>query len=86
MQGPDDYKPPIMNGTDLPKSCCLNLPQDGVCTKNSAEVSKEGCKSALFALLSSKSTLLAGVAVAVALIQVSCLSHSIFKMANQNWD
>lgn len=70
ISGPDDYKP-IFNSTELPKSCCLDLAKDKVCTKDDA--SKDGCKSALFTLLSSKSTLLAGVAVAVGLIQVSAI-------------
>lgn len=69
--GPDDYKPIFNNTAELPKSCCLNLAADKVCTKDDASCFKKGCKSALFTLLDSQSTILAGVAVAVGLIQVS---------------
>lgn len=67
INGPSDYIP-ILNGTDLPKSCCLKLIEGKNCTK--ADASKNGCKPALLDYLNDKSTLLAGVAVAVGLIQV----------------
>lgn len=68
INGPDDFIP-ILNGPELPKSCCLTLATDKLCTK--ADASKDGCKPALFKVLDSNSTILAGVAVAVGLIQVS---------------
>lgn len=74
VNSPDDYIP-ILNGTDLPKSCCLSLPKDKTCTKTDA--SKNGCKSALLNYLSSRSTILAGVAVAVGLIQVNAFRETL---------
>lgn len=71
----EDYKP-ILNGTNLPQSCCLSLPKEKPCTKDDA--SKNGCKSALLNYLSSQSTILAGVAVAVGLIQVRKFKITIF--------
>lgn len=67
---------PILNGTDLPKSCCLNLDVSKPCTEKDA--SKNGCKPALLHYLTSQSTILAGVAVAVGLVQVRKLENFVF--------
>lgn len=58
--------------TALPKSCCLELPVEAVCTVKDA--SQDGCKQKVFDLLSSKSLIFAAVAIAVALVQVRILN------------
>lgn len=77
---PDDFYP-VLNSTDLPRSCCLSLAKDKPCTKTDA--SKIGCKSALLEYLSNQSTILAGVAVAVGLVQVRLLSLSKVSIRNK---
>lgn len=82
IKSPDDFDP-ILNGT-LPHSCCLSLANDKPCTKTDA--SKVGCKSALLEYLSSQSTILAGVAVAVGLVQVKKSSlPKVLTRNNENW-
>lgn len=97
ITGPDDYIP-VLNSTDLPRSCCLNLAKDKPCTTVNA--SKNGCKASLLTYLSSQSTILGAVALAVGIIQVcteciSCMNSflkifwfvyfiQIDKIANQN--
>lgn len=76
ITGPDDYIP-VLNSTDLPRSCCVNLAKDKPCTTTNA--STKGCKASLLTYLSSQSTILGAVALAVGIIQVcidciSCMS------------
>lgn len=73
ITSPDDFIP-VLNSTDLPRSCCLGLAKDKPCTK--IDASKDGCKPALLHYLTSQSTILAGVAVAVGLIQVRIYFNS----------
>lgn len=67
VNSPDDYKPIFNNGT-LPQSCCLILPKDKTCTK--IDASQKGCEPVLLDYLTHQSSILAGIAIAVGLIQV----------------
>ncbi|XP_055296822.1 CD63 antigen-like [Sitodiplosis mosellana] len=82
---PDDFIP-VLNSTDLPRSCCLSLAKDKPCTKTDA--SKTGCKPALLKYLSSQSTILAGVAVAVGLIQIVGLGYAccLYRAFRKNYE
>lgn len=67
--GPSDWEKVFHNAT-LPSSCCEALPV-GQTTCDMAHATPEGCMPKLLHFLESKSLILAGVGLGVALVQVS---------------
>lgn len=68
IKGPADYYNVFKNAS-LPNSCCNKFPTNSdVCTQQNAI--QEGCMPILLHFFESKSLILAGVGIGVALIQV----------------
>lgn len=80
IKGASDWKPIFINNT-VPASCCSQMPVH-VNQCSSEFASKMGCMPMLFNLLDSKSLLLGGVGIGIALIQLvgvffaCCLSRA----------
>lgn len=69
VKGPADYQPIFKNDT-LPNSCCTKFPANSnVCTQENAI--HDGCMPKLLHFLDSKSLILAGVGIGIALVQVT---------------
>jgi CD63 antigen len=69
INSPEDWRPIYTNDT-VPRSCCPVLStQDTQCTQQTA--TKAGCMPKLLSFLDSKSLILAGVGLGIALAQVS---------------
>lgn len=68
IKGPEDWEPIYKNDT-VPRACCHRMPV-GVnkCTREYA--STEGCFSKLSSYLGSKSLILAGIGIGLAIVQV----------------
>lgn len=80
ITGPEDWERVFTNNT-LPKSCCPQMPVNkDVCTKENAL--QNGCLPKLLEFLDSKSLILAGVGIGIAIIQLlgvmfaCCLSRA----------
>ncbi|XP_031627242.1 CD63 antigen-like [Contarinia nasturtii] len=86
VNSPDDFTPKVLNGSAFPRSCCLTLKIDEPCTKKDA--TQKGCKTSLLNYLSSQSTILAGVAVAVGLIQIVGLGYAccLYRAFRKNYE
>lgn len=68
IKGPADYQHVFHNST-LPNSCCTKFaPNSDECTQENAI--KDGCMPILLHFFESKSLILAGVGIGIALIQV----------------
>lgn len=68
IKGPDDYQQ-VFHDLTLPNSCCTKFaPNSNVCTQENAV--KNGCMPILVQFFQSKSLLLAGVGIGIALVQV----------------
>lgn len=68
IKGPADYES-VFHNSSLPNSCCTKFsPESNVCTQQNAI--QEGCMKILLHFFESKSLLLAGVGIGIALIQV----------------
>lgn len=85
ITGPDNYIP-VLNSTELPRSCCLNLPKEQQCTTITA--TKNGCKASLLTYLSSQSTILGAVALAVGIIQIVGLGYAccLYRAFRKNYE
>lgn len=68
INGPKDYQQ-VFHNTTLPNSCCDRFPTDSnKCTYDYAH--QDGCMPKLLHFFESKSLILAGVGIGIALIQV----------------
>lgn len=68
IKGPADYQQVFQNSS-LPNSCCTKFPPNSnVCTQQNAI--QDGCMPILLDFFNTKSLLLAGVGIGIALIQV----------------
>lgn len=68
IKGPNDWQQ-VFNNSTLPESCCSEIPTNETCTKVHAH--PKGCSDKLLSLLNENVAILAAVATAVALVQVS---------------
>lgn len=76
INGPADYYQ-VFKNYSLPNSCCTKFAQNSnVCTQQNAI--ERGCMPVLLEFFESKSLILAGVGIGIALIQVRIRFSNIF--------
>lgn len=86
IKGPADYQP-IFHNSSLPNSCCTKFPQNSnVCTQENAL--RDGCMPKLLHFLESKSLILAGVGIGIALVQLIgvCYACCLYRAFRRNYE
>jgi len=86
IKGPADYQQVFHNNT-LPNSCCDKFPtESNKCTFDFAH--KEGCMPKLLHFFESKSLILAGVGIGIALIQLIgvCYACCLYRAFRRNYE
>lgn len=69
MYGPSDWAQVTGNDT-LPHTCCLNVPAEGICTMANRDKYEKHCLDELKDILMRYGTLIGGVGVGIASVQV----------------
>ncbi|KAG4070067.1 hypothetical protein HA402_013727 [Bradysia odoriphaga] len=86
IKGPADYQP-IFQNNSLPNSCCTKFPPNSnVCTQQNAL--QDGCMPKLLHFLESKSLILAGVGIGIALVQLIgvCYACCLYRAFRRNYE
>jgi len=86
IKGPADYQQVFHNMT-LPNSCCIKFaPNSSVCTQQNAI--QEGCMPIMLHFFESKSLILAGVGIGIALVQLIgvCYACCLYRAFRRNYE